>query len=99
MLALLGASCTATENEFIIHDPENAILSAELRLCGQRLELARHQDAVRAKVPVRCEGAGSVLLELSGGAETVCPIGYVTPGATQAFEFAISDGACQPSRR
>lgn len=99
LLVCLGlltlVSCKRVSNEFIIHDPEGVVSSAELRLCGDRLQLAKSNDEIRVKVPITCEGEGSILVDLSGGRETACHIGYVTPGGEQTFEFVVQNGQCR----
>lgn len=89
------ASCMNVENAFIIHDPGDEIAAAELRLCGQERALTRSEDALSVTFPISCEGSGSILVRLSDGGETSCPVGYVTPGAEQTFEFTVADGQCR----
>lgn len=89
------ASCKRVSNEFIIHDPESVVSSAELRLCGKHLQLAKSKGEIRGKVPITCEGEGSILVGLSGGRETACHVGYVTPGGEQTFEFVVQNGQCR----
>lgn len=91
-------SCNVVDNEFIIHDPENVASSAELRLCGRRLQLDRDEGVINGTMPITCEGGGDILVLLSEGGETECHIGYVTPGAVQVFEFAIEDRQCRSTR-
>jgi hypothetical protein len=91
----LLSSCKKVDNEFTIHDQEGEIFSAELRLCGKRLQLAKSEGKVRGTMAITCEGAGSILISLSNGSKTTCPIGYVTPGIEQTFEFAIKNGQCR----
>lgn len=88
-------SCKKVDNEFIIRDPWGEISSAELRLCGNRLNLAKYGSEMRGKIPITCEGEGSILVRLADGKETSCRIGYVTPGAEQTFEFVVEDGQCR----
>lgn len=89
------ASCKKVDNEFIIRDPANMISSAELRLCGKRLNLTKFEGEMRGKMPITCEGEGSILVRFSDDNETSCRIGYVTPGAEQTFEFVIEAGRCR----
>lgn len=90
------SSCMRVNNEFIIDDPEGVVSSAELRLCDKFLKLNRSEGVVRRAMPITCEGAGSILVRLSNGKETTCPIGYVTPGAQDTFRYVIKNGECQP---
>ena len=89
------SSCKKVSNEFIIRDPEGVVSSAELRLCGKRLQLTKSEGEIRGTMPITCEGDGSILVRLSDGSETTCRIGYVTPGAEQTFEFALENGQCR----
>lgn len=86
------SSCERASNEFIIRDPEDVVSSAELRLCGERLQLTKSGGEIRGEMPITCEGEGGIQVRLSDGRETVCRIGYVTPGAEQAFEFVVENG-------
>lgn len=94
-LGLELSSCKRVSNEFIVRDPGGVISSAELRLCGKSLQLAKSEGEIRGKMSITCEGEGSISVRLSDGRETSCPVGYVTPGAEQAFEFAIENGQCR----
>lgn len=89
------SSCERVDNEFTIHDQEGEVSSAELRLCGKRLQLAKSEGKARGEMAITCEGEGSILVRLSDGSETTCRIGYVTPGGGQTFEFAIKNGQCR----
>lgn len=96
MFGLLGlASCKKVDNEFIVRDPGGAISSAEIRLCGKRLSLTKSNDGFSGRIPITCEGEGSILIRLIDGGETSCQIGYVTPGAEQTFEFVVENGQCR----
>jgi hypothetical protein len=88
-------SCMDADNAFIIQDPGDEIASAELRLCGQERALTRSEDALNVTFPISCEGSGHILVRLSDGEETSCPVGYVTPGLEQTFEFTVEDGQCR----
>jgi hypothetical protein len=89
------SSCKKIDNEFIVRDPGGAVSSAELRLCGKRLNLDKSGGEMRGKMTITCEGEGSVLVRLGDDKETFCRIGYVTPGAAQKFEFVVEDGQCR----
>lgn len=88
-------SCKNVDNEFIIRDPSNVISSAEIRLCGKRLNLTKFSNGFSGRVPIECEGKGSIVIRLINGTETSCPIGYITPGAEQTFEYVVENGRCQ----
>lgn len=89
------SSCQKVSNEFVVRDPEMVVSSAELRLCGNRLNLDRSENELRGTMTITCEGEGSILVRFLDGNETTCRIGYVTPGAQQTFEFVIEDGQCR----
>jgi hypothetical protein len=97
LAALSG--CERANGIFTITDPQGSVASAELRLCGSRLKLIRSDHRFSATKSVGCEGEGDILVRLSDGRETVCHIGYVTPGAKQDFEFVIERGQCVPRLR
>jgi hypothetical protein len=89
------SSCKNVDNEFVIRDPGGAISSAELRLCGNRLNLTKFGSEMKGQMPITCEGEGSILVRLVDGKETSCRIGYVTPSAEQTFEFVVEDRQCR----
>ncbi|MGE0405500.1 MAG: hypothetical protein AB7O65_04300 [Candidatus Korobacteraceae bacterium] len=89
------SACNRVGNEFVIHDPEGVISSAELDLCGKRLQLTKSEGEIRGEMHITCEGGGSISVHLSDGRETTCHIGYVTPGAEQVFEFVVEGGQCR----
>lgn len=81
-------------NHFIIHDPDNEIASATLRLCGKEVDLTRRGHQVRGTLPISCEGSGDILVELKDDGSTSCPVGYVTSGLEITFDYEIVDGKC-----
>jgi hypothetical protein len=89
------SSCKRVSNEFIIHDPEGVVSSAELRLCDERLQLTKSEGQISGKMLITCEGAGTMQIRLSDGRETACHIGYVTPGSELNFEYVVANGQCQ----
>lgn len=89
------ASCKAVENQFIIRDPGNVISSAELKLCGESLNLTKSKGEMIGKMPITCEGEGRILISYLDGNETLCQIGYVTPSLQQNFEFVVKGGQCR----
>jgi hypothetical protein len=95
ILSALGG-CDRVDNSFTVEDPQGSVVSAELQLCRTRTELTRDSHEFRAKKPIDCEGEGDVLVHLSSGRTTSCPIEYVTPGAEQRFEFVVEDAKCVP---
>jgi hypothetical protein len=89
------SSCGNVSNDFVIKDPAGTILSAEIRLCNKHVQLIRFGREFRGKMPITCEGDGDILVHLSNGRETVCKIGYVTPGAQQKFQFEVENDNCR----
>jgi hypothetical protein len=93
--AYLTGGCNRVDNSFSISDPDRRVASAQLRLCGSVLQLRRKDDQLTISAPIRCEGSGDILVHLSDGAETSCPVGYITTGATQDFEYVIEEAQCR----
>lgn len=92
---VLLTACQRVDNEFIIHDQKGEVSSAELRLCGKRIQLAKSDGKVRETMAITCEGSGSIVVRLSNGSITTCPIGYVTPGGRQTLDYEIRNGECR----
>jgi hypothetical protein len=90
------SSCEKVGNNFVIKNPANTVSSAEVRLCNKQLLLTKSEGDFRGVVPITCEGEGDVLIHFSTGHETICKIGYVTPGAQQSFQFIIEGNSCRP---
>jgi hypothetical protein len=59
----------------------------------------RSDDQIGGKARITCEGTGVILVRLTDGYETVCHIGYVTPGAVQHFEFVVEGSQCSAELR
>jgi hypothetical protein len=93
--SLILYSCKISYNRFIVRDPERSVISANLLLCGRIIGLSKTADAFRALMPATCEGEGKIIIRLSNREETVCRVGYVTPGAEQTFEFSVKSWRCQ----
>jgi hypothetical protein len=89
------SSCNDVDNEFIVADPADMVSSAEIMLCGERHDMTRSGSTLQAKMPISCEGSGRILVQLTDSEVISCPIGYVTPGADQRFEFVISAQQCR----
>ncbi|PVM92212.1 hypothetical protein DDF62_03415 [Caulobacter radicis] len=96
LLALFGlTACDQASNRFEVRVAGGEANGAELRLCGERIPLARSGDRFSGVQSAKCEGAGEILVSFSGGKAASCGIGYVTPGLEQAFGFVVRDGACE----
>lgn len=96
LLSLLFASgCKRlVDNKFTIADPEGSVTSAVVQLCGSQVKLSRSKGGFSGYKKVNCDGDGKIVVLLSGGRETSCPIGYVAPGAKQEFPFIVQGGRC-----
>jgi hypothetical protein len=92
-LALLCA-CDAAGNQFAVFDPDVAVLRAELRLCEKTVPMEREGQGLTARMDIDCEGSGAIVLTLRDGRSATCPIGYVTPGAMQNFNFIVEGDRC-----
>lgn len=96
LLALFGlTACDQASNSFEVRVAGGEASGAELRLCGDRVPLARSGDHFSGVQSAKCEGAGEILVSFRGGGAASCRIGYVTPGQKQAFGFVARDGACE----
>jgi hypothetical protein len=80
---------------FVVSDPDGTAKSAELRLCGSQVALRPSDRQFSASKFIHCEGAGEILVRLSDGRETSCPIGYVTSGLGGTFEHVIDNAQCR----
>ena len=89
------SGCSKKDNEFIVVDATDAASSAVLNVCGESVSLPKVQGEFRKKIPIGCEGEGTIRVRLMGNREIACRIGYVTPGAEQTFRFVIRDGQCR----
>jgi hypothetical protein len=79
-------------NSIIITGDE--ISSARVNLCGKNSALTKHDSEFKGWVAITCEGEGHVVVMEAHGREIFCHIGYVTPGADQAFGFTVENGRC-----
>lgn len=95
LACLALSSCRSVDNAFIVHDKDDSIASAKLWLCGARVELVKTEDQWKTIFPITCEGAGVILIVLTDGGKTFCPIGYVTPGLEMTSEYNIVDRECE----
>ena len=91
--------CNRVDNGFSVHDPKNKVVSAELQICKDRLQLSRSGEYLSIIKRIDCEGEGNIKLKLSDGSPIYCHIGYVSSGLEQRFEFELMNGDCSPSRR
>ena len=88
-------SCKRVMNEFSVRDPEGVVSSAELQLCGENRELRTADGAFKGRLPISCEGEGRISIRFEDASQTTCHVGYVTPGAEQAFDFVVRNRECR----
>ena len=91
-------SCDRVSNTFVIYDPDNVVVTAQVRLCGSTIKLNQDEGVYLGRMVISCEGEGNILLDLSGNRKASCHIGYVTPGIEQNFTFVIEHSRCVPKR-
>jgi hypothetical protein len=97
LLALLGlAACSRTPNSFEVRVDGGAAIGAEVRLCGEKIPLAKAENRFAGPDRGACEGSGDILVSFSDRRSASCRIGYVTPGLAQSFGFIVKDGDCRP---
>ncbi len=89
------ASCTTTSDSFTVADPDGLAVSAVLELDGDVLPLARDRDGFLATRPIRRDAHGRIRVIYADGRQTDCPIGYVTPGAAQRWNFRLTPARCE----
>ena len=94
LLSLLVIGCERSPNSFTVHAP--GAVSAELRLCGEAVGLARSGDTLSVTHAIRCEGEGTIAVHFPDRPSASCHIGYVTPGAVQNFRFKVDGDRCVP---
>lgn len=91
------AGCSSATNHVGVNASDFPNASGVVVLCGSKeTPMKRRGDLLVAAVPIGCEGSGEVRLQFGDGRVATCPIGYVTPGAKQSFDFSLSDGGCHP---
>jgi hypothetical protein len=93
--AVLLTACFNATNCFKVSAPSGEIVSAELQLCRKSMPLIQQGDSFNRQMAISCEGSGKIVVRLKDGNETSCPIGYVTFGLEDTFEYVIKDGACR----
>ena len=89
------SGCNAADNDFAVEDHRDIASSAEIKICGKIEDMPKSQGIFRKRMPIDCEGEGSIRVRLANKREIYCRIGYVTPGLEQTFKFAIADRQCR----
>ena len=95
-LMMVLAGCSRVPNTFTVHDPGHLVRSANLRLCGTETPLVRMNNEIELSLPINCEGEGQIALTYEDNRMRGCHVGYVTPGAKQAFRFRAEPSSCLP---
>lgn len=91
----LLAGCTPVPNDVRVTATGFPDATGVVVLCGKHeTPLRRRGDVLAAAVPIRCEGSGVARIRLKDGRTFDCPVGYVTPGARQSFDFLLGEGGC-----
>ena len=92
---LVGCSPTGA-NTFQVDTAASPDAVATLAICGKETPLKRRGPFLATDRSITCEGHGEVRVQRTGGGVSICPVGYVTPGAKQDFRFRLRDGICEP---
>ena len=96
---VLLTACFNATNYFKVSAPSGEIVSAELQLCRKSMPLIQQGDSFKGQMAINCEGSGKIVVRLKDGTETSCPVGYVTFGLEDTFEYVIKDGACRSTMK
>jgi hypothetical protein len=88
-------SCMRVVNHFVVLDPGKTASSAELQLCGKKLNLARSKGGFAGDYPVTCEDDGRIVVILPDGQESYCRVEYPTPALERYWEYEIKGKECQ----
>jgi len=89
------ASCTGKSDTFTVADPDSLAKSAVLQLDRHAQSLARDGKRLSTVRQIRRDAHGRILITYADGRKVDCPIGYVTQGAMQRWDFRLSPTACQ----
>ena len=94
-LSIAVAACSPTGDYFSVANPDGAIRSVHVHICGKVFDLPEREVRFSDHITIDCEGSGKVQVHMEDGREVTCIVGYVTPGASQHFGYEISEGECQ----
>jgi len=95
LCAVALVSCTGKSDTFTIADPNGLAKSAVLELDGHVQSLTRNSKRLSAVRQIRRDAHGRILITYADGRTVDCPIGYVTPGAAQRWDFRLTPTACE----
>lgn len=91
----LNASCARAYNEVEVKVFDDGVEKVEVELCSTREAMSRSGSTFRSSIPIDCEGSGKVTVTFIDNRQLVCPIGYVTTGATMKWTFVVQNRSCQ----
>jgi len=95
LCAIALASCTGKSDTFTVGDPDRLAKSAVLQLDGHAQSLTRDRKRLSTARQITRDGHGRVLVTYMDGRTVDCPIGYVTPGAAQRWDFRLKPASCE----
>ena len=95
LISVLGLwSCTRINDHFVVLDPAKAASSAELQLCGKKLNLAKSKGGFAGDYPVTCEDDGRIVVILADRQEAYCRVEYPSPRLEEYWEYEIKGRQC-----
>lgn len=97
LLACLVAlkSCTRKPDTFTVIDPDDLAKSAVLKIDGSDQSLEREGKSLSMTRWIGRGAHGRIQVIYSGDREVDCPIGYVTPGVPQKWNFRLTTTGCE----
>ena len=93
--AVALTSCTGKSGTFTVAGPNGLAKSAVLERDGHVQLLTRNSKRLSAVRQIRRDADGRILIPYADGRTVDCPIGYVTPGAAQRWNFRLTRTACE----
>lgn len=89
------ASCRGEPDTFIVDDPTGLAKSAALQMDGDDQLLERNGKRFSAARRIGRDADGKIQVLYADGRMFDCPIGYVTPGAAQHWNFRLTPTGCE----
>ena len=89
------ASCNAEPDTFTVDDPNGFAKSAVLQLDGDGQPLGFRDGRFSATRRIGRDADGRIHVLYADGRTVDCPIGYVTPGAEQHWNFRLTKTTCE----
>ena len=90
------ASCDRYQDTFTVSDPSGLAKSAVLQLDGNDQPLERDGKRFSTARRIGRDADGRIHVVYADGRTVDCPIGYVTPGAAQRWNFRLTSLRCEP---